>query len=104
MSTPDHKALVAAITRLLRQVLEQRGRTAPSGAGAETILFGPGGALDSMGLVTLIMEVEYMLAEQFGVTLTLADDRAMSQRTSPFRSVGTLADYILHNLGDSDAH
>ena len=59
----------------------------------ETILFGRGSSLDSLGLVSLIVDVE-QLFEEHGVVLTLADDKAMSQKTSPFRTVGTLADYI----------
>jgi hypothetical protein len=33
--------------------------------------------------------------EQFGGSLVLADERAMSQTRSPFRTVGSLADYAL---------
>ena len=60
----------------------------------ETIIFGRGSSLDSLGLVSLIVDVERLLEEEHGVVLTLADDKAMSQKTSPFRTVGTLADYI----------
>ena len=60
----------------------------------ETVLFGRGFGLDSLGLVSLIVDIERLLEEEHGVVLTLADDKAMSQKTSPFRTVGTLADYI----------
>ena len=61
----------------------------------ETILFGNSGGLDSLGLVNLIVAAEQYLESEFGITLTLADERAMSQKSSPFRTVGTLANYIL---------
>jgi hypothetical protein len=32
--------------------------------------------------------------ETFGVALTLADERALSMKESPFRSIVSLADYI----------
>ena len=60
----------------------------------ETRIFGRKGVLDSMGLVTLITDLEERIEEEFGVSLILADDRAMSQEKSPFRTVGTLAEYV----------
>jgi acyl carrier protein len=60
----------------------------------ETRLLGPESVLDSMRLVTLIVTTEREIEEAFGVALTLADERALSMKTSPFRSIGSLADYI----------
>lgn len=99
----DHAALTTCIADALRGVLTQQSKPVPAALDAGTALFGTNGLLDSMGLVTLIVEVEQALADRFGITITLADDRAMSQRNSPFRSVGALADYILQNLGTTHA-
>ena len=60
---------------------------------AETVLFGEGGLLDSLGLVTLIVELEQRIEDRFGVRVALADERALSERRSPYRTVGSLADY-----------
>ena len=60
----------------------------------DTVLFGRAGRLDSLGLVNLIVEIEQKAEKEFGVTVTLADERAMSQKSSPFRTVATLANYI----------
>ena len=59
-----------------------------------TVLFGEDGKLDSLGLINLVVAVEQNIEDEFDVTITLADERAMSQETSPFRTVGSLADYI----------
>ncbi len=61
----------------------------------ETVLFGRGGKLDSMGLVNMIVLVEEKINTKFDVNITLADERAVSQEKSPFRSVQSLADYLL---------
>ena len=61
---------------------------------AQTRLIGRDAVLDSMGLVSLIVDIEQRLENEFGVALVLADERAMSQKHSPFRSVQTLSDYI----------
>ena len=57
-------------------------------------IFGRGSPLDSMGLVTLLLDIEEGL-HAAGFELTLTDDRAMSQTRSPFRSVPALVDYIV---------
>jgi acyl carrier protein len=60
----------------------------------ETRLLGPQSGLDSMQLVNLIVTTEREIEDAFGVTLTLADERALSMKASPFRSIRSLADYI----------
>jgi hypothetical protein len=47
-----------------------------------------------MHLVSLIIAIEREIEEAFGVALTLADERALSMKASPFRSIHSLADYI----------
>jgi len=59
----------------------------------ETSLYGKSGELDSIELVTLIVATEQRIEEEFGVVLNLADDRALSQKNSPFRAISSLAQY-----------
>ena len=58
------------------------------------MLFGEGGVLTSVDFVTLVLDIEEAVEDATGQSITLADERAMSQKHSPFRTVGTLADYI----------
>lgn len=67
----------------------------------DTALFGKSGKLDSLALVTLIVDVEQKLEERLGITLVLADERAMSQTRSPFRDLPSLADYIVVLLDEA---
>ena len=60
----------------------------------ETVLFGEGSQLDSLGLVSLIVATEQQVQEAFGKSIVLADERAMSQKRSPFRTVSSLSEYI----------
>lgn len=68
---------------------------APLACDLDTPLYGASSTLDSLDLVVLLVEVESQLAERFGVEQALSDDRALSQQRSPFRTIGTLVDYIL---------
>jgi D-alanine--poly(phosphoribitol) ligase subunit 2 len=65
-----------------------------------TRLLGRSSKLDSFGLVNLIVTVEEKIADKFGPSLTLADERAMSQENSPFRSVQSLAEYAFLLLNE----
>jgi acyl carrier protein len=60
----------------------------------ETILVGEHGKLDSLGFVSFIFALEQKIEQELGVTITLVDERAMSQKDSPFETIGKLADYI----------
>jgi acyl carrier protein len=59
-----------------------------------TRLLGRGAVLDSLGLVQLILALEGELRERHAIEVALADERAMSQQHSPFRTVGSLTEYI----------
>ncbi len=61
---------------------------------AKTVLFGKNGQLDSLGLVNLLVIIEQNIEDQFDTSIIIADERAMSQKNSPFRTIGTLAEYL----------
>ena len=65
---------------------------------SDAAVFGPDSPLDSLGLVSLLMDIEEAFADR-GLAVTLSDARAMSRRTSPFRDVPSLAAYIAETLG-----
>ena len=56
----------------------------------DTVLFGEEGALDSLGLVKVIVAIEAKVQEHFDVPITLANEKAMSMKNNPFRTVGSL--------------
>lgn len=82
----------------LREHLEAVG-DASRDLDAETPLLGRQGVVDSLGLVSVIVSVEQALADELDLTVSLADDRAFSQRSSPFRTVGSLAAYATAQAG-----
>jgi hypothetical protein len=78
----------------LHEVLSQKDQPMPDLANGAVDLIGRQAVLDSLGLVTLIVDLEQRLEEEYSVALVLADERAMSQRSSPFRTSQSLTDYI----------
>jgi acyl carrier protein len=59
-----------------------------------TILFGTGSTIDSLTLVSFIVDLESLLSEKYSQSISLTDDRAMTREKSPFNSVNDLAEYI----------
>jgi acyl carrier protein len=82
--------VLAAIEQLNRQLPPEQRIPAE----ADTSLFGKGGRLDSLGLVNLLLLVEEQIVDSLGVSITIADERALSLKHSPFRDVHSLADYV----------
>ncbi len=65
-----------------------------------TPLFGPDATLDSLSLVSVIVDVETALTTELGDPISLTDDRAMSREVSPFSDVTALTDYILELVAE----
>jgi acyl carrier protein len=85
---------IELITSTLTEIGEDEDNSLFMNTNEKTKLFGTNGILDSVGVVFLITELEEKISDDFGVDITLADEKAMSQSTSPFRNVETLAKYI----------
>jgi acyl carrier protein len=83
------------IIRLLREMQEDAEFDLPETCDLDTPLFGAQGILDSMALVDLIVALEQALEAERSVRISLADERALSQQHSPYRTIGTLAEYAV---------
>jgi acyl carrier protein len=69
-------------------------------ASPETPLFGGPDGIDSLSLVRIVAEVEREAEAKAGKRVVLADERAMSRRNSPFRTVTSLAELLAERLGE----
>ena len=88
-----NKKLVALVINIANELNEQLENKIPVELGINAPLYGCEGSVDSLGLVSLIVDVEQGIEDEFGISLVLADEKAMSQKRSPFRTIGTLVDY-----------
>ena len=79
----------------LQEVFAQAGTEAPSSITDDTVLVGNDAVIDSLGVVALIVEVEQRLEQNHGISVVLANDKAMSAKNSPFRTVGVLTDHVI---------
>jgi len=78
----------------LEQLVNETGVKLKISTSKDTPIFGSGSNLDSLGLVTFLVELEQKIEDHFNVEITIANEKAMSQKNSPFKNVYTLSEYI----------
>ena len=86
------------ITELVFRAVDEINEDLPPAAQLvkepETVLFGSGATIDSMTLVSFIVAVEEQLLEAYGLSVTLATEKAMSMEHSPFRTLDSMIAYV----------
>jgi acyl carrier protein len=92
---PARDAIVVMVLEGLHETIAGTDTQPAEPLGETTYLIGRRSVLDSLGLVTLIADLEQRIEELYDVSLIIANDRAMSQKNSPFLTVASLSDYIL---------
>ncbi len=90
--------LIALVITAVQETMATEGLEVSGPVTAETRLFGQDGLLDSMALVSLVLALEQAIGDRYGKTVALADEKALSQKSSPYRTVSTLAEYAAGQL------
>src|SRR5450631_1796312 len=98
----DRTVALDIVLSTLRDAVDQNGGD-PASVTEETVIVGPEAVIDSIGVVSLIVDIEQRLEMDHQVSVTLANDRAMSQRNSPFRTPAVLADHIIATESETAA-
>ena len=76
----------------------QRSAEDQIGKDPHALLFGPGGSLDSLGLVQLIAGVENGVEDTSGQRVNLADEALLESAENPFRSIEALCAYLIQSV------
>lgn len=82
------------IIETLKELNEELENLAFENPTSKTKLYGSSNALDSLALVSFITDLEEKISEEFEKEIILADEKAMSAKTSPFRNIESLTLYI----------
>lgn len=96
----NETAVTEAIYKALTALNQERSADEQIVVNEETCLFGEGSPLDSLSLVSVIVDLETMVSDQFGKPISLTDDRAMACNPVPFVNVTTLKAYLLELLAE----
>ena len=93
----ERSQILRIVYQVMEELNEDREDNKKLDLSEDTMLLGRGSNLDSLGLVNLVVAVEQSVMDELGTEITLTDEKAMSQFKSPFRTVGSLVNYI-HSL------
>ena len=97
----DRNQVVEMVYKAIDEINEQREDTGIIiEKNIDSTIFGTGGSLDSLGLVSLIIALEQVVLDDCGVEIILADEKAMSLEDSPFKTVSSLVDYVCSLLDE----
>jgi hypothetical protein len=92
---PTKQDIVALLLEVIEEYNSYNSPKVDTTNGEHAAFFSPSSPLDSMGLVTIIVDTEAIMEDRFGKQLLLADEKAMSKKVSPFLTIGRFADFIL---------
>ena len=70
--------LECLLVTCLRDLSAQQDLELAADLGSATRLFGDGGVLDSLALLALVVAMERAIEDEFGIGVSLADERALS--------------------------
>lgn len=90
----DKNQIVEIVTRSAQRLVAENETFYPDKIQLTTPLCSSNGILDSLGLVQLIADIEEEVFQITGKQIIIADEKAMSLKISPFRSISSLADFI----------
>jgi acyl carrier protein len=96
----DRAAVQEIVLHALETLNDERAPEDQLVPGPQTRLFGADAELDSLALVSVIVDVEEAVSKASGRTVPLTDDRAMSQEVSPFSDVDALTSYVVKLLSE----
>lgn len=91
----DRDHVVKLIIAMVEELNPSLAEPVDLSDGEAAALYGDYGALDSLGLVSLITALEQQLEDEVGEPVSLIDEQAISRARSPFRTVGSLADFAV---------
>ncbi len=95
---PELEQIEAVVINTVRTLADDFELPSLSHPESSSALFGGQGPLDSMALVNLIADLEDAVADEFGASITLADEKAMSARNSPYRDVASLTQAVAERI------
>ncbi len=90
----DKEKILNLVIESVKDLSEELDNESLKNSDINTKLYGRDGNLDSLTLVSLITDLEGKIYEQFKKEIVIADERAMSQKRSPFKDINSLTDYI----------
>jgi acyl carrier protein len=96
----NKQEIIAIVINQVEQINETFPDAQKITVNENTVLFGNGSSIDSLSLVSVIVDLEMLFSDEHGFDISLTDDRAMTREISPFDSITSLVDYIFEVINE----
>jgi acyl carrier protein len=90
----EKEKILNCIYKALDEVNEQLPDDQQLEKTPETVLLGKSGKIESIDLVNILVATEDYLEEEFSIPISITDEKAVSEKNSPFKTIETLSDFI----------
>lgn len=90
----NNEKVMQVVLKAIDDLNEQLPKEEKLKKSGDTVLFGRGGGLDSLRLISLVTTIEQNIEESFGVTATLLENVDALENDNPFETVKTLSYYV----------
>lgn len=97
----EQEILKIVISKFVEFVNENDLEITQKDINKSTRLIGSSSSIDSMDLVSFVVEMEQVIEELTSKEIQLASERAMSRRSSPFISLESLSIFIKELLDEA---
>lgn len=96
----NQKSIVNLVYAVIDEVNMDLPSTQKLKKSLDTQLYGDKSEIDSLSLVNVVVLTEQKIEDEFNITINLADEKAMSQKNSPFRTIETFVEYIEKSVNE----
>ena len=93
-----NEEILQLVYAAIDEINEQSVDREPIRKAPETRLLGGLQGVDSLTFVNLVVAIEEQIQSNLGKTVVLVDEDSMGLEEHPFRTVGTMADYVNKRL------
>ncbi|MDP6735144.1 MAG: hypothetical protein QF732_01415 [Nitrospinaceae bacterium] len=93
------KSIYEAVDEVNEQLPEERTLE----KSPDTVLLGEAGRLESIELVNILVATESNVEDAFGVPISVTDERAISEKNSPFKTIESLCNFISNLLEEKSS-
>jgi len=97
----EKEKILNSIYQAVDEVNEQLSEDQQLEKSPDTVLLGESGQLESIDLVNILVATEENVESTFGVPISITDERAVSEKNSPFKTIGTLCEFISNILKEN---
>lgn len=95
----NHETILKVIHDSIDELNETFAPLIPLGKSPETVIYGDGGVLDSLGFVNFVSILEEKCESDLGLSVSISDSPDSGGDADPLRSIATLTDYLVSLAG-----